>query len=249
MGKRRGARPLVLALLVAAGCAGAAAPPPAVTLAPLAEGVWIHASYADVPRFGRVLSQGLVVRSSEGVLVVDTAWTEADTRVLLEEVRAQAGAHVVGVVVTHAHADKMGGVGALHAAGFRSYAHRFTNADAPARGLVPTSDALFADGSSVQALASVEIFHPGEGHTRDNLVVYVPTARVLFGGCLVRPGDATDLGNTADANVAQWADAVRAVAARYPDARVVVPSHGAAGGRELLDHTIALAEAAAHGGP
>jgi len=36
----------------------------------------------------------------------------------------------------------------------------------------------------------------------------------------------------------------RLVAARYPDARVVIPSHGPAGGRELLDHTIALAEAA-----
>jgi glyoxylase-like metal-dependent hydrolase (beta-lactamase superfamily II) len=235
---------LALAAGLAAGCAGAGAPPRGVTLTPLADGVWLHASHRDVPGFGLVLSQGLVVRSGEGVLVVDTAWTDADTRVLLEEVRTRLG-HVLGVVVTHAHDDKMGGMGAVREAGIRSYAHPFTNLDAPARGLMTASDTLFADGRSVQSLAGVEVFHPGAGHTRDNLVVYVAWARVLFGGCLVRPGDATDLGNTADADVSHWADAARAVAARYPDARVVVPSHGAAGGRELLEHTIALAEAAA----
>jgi hypothetical protein len=37
------------------------------------------------------------------------------------------------------------------------------------------------------------------------------------------------------------AAAVAKVKARYPDARVVVPSHGVPGGAELLDHTIALA--------
>jgi metallo-beta-lactamase class B len=232
-----------LAALVA--CAAPPKPAPAVTLAPLADGVWLHTSSKDVPPWGSVLSHGLVVATPEGALVVDTTWDDASTETLLAEARRVAGARVRAVVATHAHDDKMGGMRAVRAAGIRSYAHAFSNADAPARGLAPASDVLFADGSRDFALAGVEVFHPGAGHTRDNLVVYVPSARVLFGGCLVRPGAATDLGNVADGDVAHWAEAVRAVAARFPDARIVVPSHGAAGGRELLAHTLALAEKAA----
>lgn len=88
------------------------------------------------------------------------------------------------------------------------------------------------------------VYHPGAGHTRDNIVVYFPPAKVLFGGCLIRPGDASSLGNTADGDVANWASAVRNVASAFPEAEIIIPSHGAMGGRELLDHTIALAEAA-----
>jgi glyoxylase-like metal-dependent hydrolase (beta-lactamase superfamily II) len=147
-------------------------------------------------------------------------------------------------VVTHAHDDKMGSLAAVHAAGVRSFAHALTNADAPARGLGVATEVLFADGSDTAQVAGAEVFFPGAGHTRENVVVYFAPARVLFGGCLIRPADVEDLGNTADADVARWADSVRAVRARYPEARIVVPSHGARGGRELLDPTISLAERA-----
>ena len=99
------------------------------------------------------------------------------------------------------------------------------------------------------APGGIEVFYPGAGHTPDNVVVAVPRAGILFGGCLIRPAGAQNLGNTTDADVAAWADSVRAAAARYPAARLVVPSHGVPGGRGLLDHTIALADAARAGAP
>lgn len=237
---------LTLALVAHAGCAIARADSPAarVHLQPIAENVWLHASYQDVPPWGPILSQGLAIRTAAGVLLVDTAWNDADTERLLALARDAAGAPVSAVVVTHAHADKMGGLGATRAAGIRSYAHPWSNADAPGRGLGLASEILFAEGGDSQTVAGVEVFYPGAGHSRDNLVVYYAPARVLFGGCLVRPGRANDLGNTADADVGHWADAVRAVRARFPDAGIVVPSHGQVGGPELLEHTIELAEAA-----
>ena len=39
-----------------------------------------------------------------------------------------------------------------------------------------------------------------------------------------------------------WGAAVRAVQRRYPEARVVAPSHGDPGGVALLSHTVELAE-------
>ena len=57
------------------------------------------------------------------------------------------------------------------------------------------------------------------------------------------PGNSKSLGNTADAHLAQWANSVALVRDKYGDrVDIVVPSHGAPEGPELLDHTIQLVE-------
>ena len=232
---------------------GEALPP--VSLDTIADGVWVHRSYRVIEPWGLVLSQGLVVRTEGAVLLVDTAWTDSDTATLLHRIEEAAGTPPDRAVVTHAHADKMGGVAALTAAGVRVYATLMTNRDARRRGLTPAPGVLapfeaagepgvYTFGDATAPPSPIEIFYPGPGHTRDNIVVYYAPANVLFGGCLIRPGRSKSLGNTADANIAHWGLAVRAVKARYPNAKVVIPSHGPIGGPELLDHTIALAEAA-----
>lgn len=242
----------LMAFMVAAAGAhasdagGNAAPAalPEPSLEKIADGVWVHKSFATLAPWGPVLSQGMVVSTEGGVALVDTAWTDEQTRVLLALIEKEAGAAPDIAVVTHAHDDKMGGMKALQDAGIGGQAHPLTNEDAPARGLRPTRFTIL-DGVDRQELRGVTVFYPGPGHTRDNIVVYYAPAKVLFGGCLIRPGGAKNLGNTADGDIGHWAEAVRNVAAAFPDAEIVIPSHGARGGRELLDHTIALAEAAA----
>ena len=229
-----------------AGAREAASPP--VTLTPLSEGVWLHSSYRVIEPYGPIVTNGLLVASEDGAWLIDTAWTDEQTREVLRLAQA-AGHPVAHAVFTHAHDDKMGGVAALKAAGIETHAHPLSNALAPKRGLEAAHAdlAVAADGTSTLQTGrprSLEIFYPGPAHTMDNIVVYVPTARVLFGGCIVRPGDAADLGNTADADVGRWATSTQAVASRFLDARIVVPSHGTPGTRALLDHTIALAKGA-----
>ncbi len=232
-------------LLIVTGCAAnrtvaPAGPVPSIpppSLEALAENVWVHKSWAHVEPWGLVLSQGLVVKGPEGVTLVDTAWNDEDTERLLALVEQTLGAPVHTVIVTHAHGDKMGGLGAVHRRLDRTWALPLTNQDAAPRGLVPARHTFGED----ETIGSVQVFHPGPGHTRDNVVVFHPASQTLFGGCLIRPGESNSLGNTADADVARWAETVAAVAARFPETRFVIPSHGPTGGRELLDHTIELA--------
>jgi metallo-beta-lactamase class B len=33
---------------------------------------------------------------------------------------------------------------------------------------------------------TLQAYYPGAGHTRDNIVVWVPQDKVLFGGCLIK---------------------------------------------------------------
>ena len=259
----RGRRASPLAGLLLGACLGAAegpSPAPsepvsvraergALRFAELAPGVWLHTSYKDIPPYGPFPSNGLLVaRGADEAVLIDTAWTDAQTDEILSWSEAALGRRVTAAVVTHAHDDKMGGVGALRAAGIKTYAHPRSNTLAGSRALVPAEHDLVigedGDAAPHDALTGLTVHYPGPGHTEDNIVVAVNGTDVLFGGCLIRPGGTTSLGNTTDANLSRWADTVRAVARRFPDAAIVVPSHGPPGDRALLSQTVALAEAA-----
>ncbi len=225
---------------------------PEPSLEKIVDGVWIHKSYEIIEPWGPVLSQGLVVQSYEGadLLLIDTAWTNADTEKLIALIKSELGAIPTTAIMTHAHSDKMGGVEMLHKYDIETRAHKFTNEDAPKRGLIPAQESIDLEIGHIQVNAGpsgfFEVLYPGPGHTRDNVVVHLLVdSGILFGGCLIRPGDTKSLGNTADGDIANWADAVRIVANTFPDTKIIIPSHGPRGGRELLDHTIALAERAA----
>nr|AIA12314.1 SPM_beta_lactamase [uncultured bacterium] len=85
------------------------------------------------------------------------------------------------------------------------------------------------------------VYYPGPAHSPDNLVVYLPSKRILFGGCMVRALD-YDLGNTADADLKNYYKSALSLK-RFP-AEIVIPGHGQKGGMDLIDHTITLASKA-----
>ncbi len=205
-------------------------------------GVWVHTSYYTYPGGTRYPANGLIVREGDGLLLVDTAWGELLTLTLLNQIEAKIKLPVRRAVVSHAHGDRIAGADVLEARGIEVYALPLTQQRAIGEGMpVPdhTLAGLDTPGASVQ-FGSVELFYPGPGHAPDNLMAWVPSQRVLFGGCAVRAAAADSLGGIADANMTGWPEAIRQTRARYAKAKVVIPGHGEVGGPELLDHTLAL---------
>jgi metallo-beta-lactamase class B len=94
--------------------------------------------------------------------------------------------------------------------------------------------------------ARIELAHLGPGHTADNIVAWIPSARILFGGCLVKAQRATDLGNIVDADVKEYPNTLQKLKKAYSRAITVVPGHWEPGGLELIDHSIELCEKAPH---
>jgi glyoxylase-like metal-dependent hydrolase (beta-lactamase superfamily II) len=80
----------------------------------------------------------------------------------------------------------------------------------------------------------------GEGHSRDNIVIWFPDLKILFGGCLVKSVESQGLGNTADANLREWGPSVRRVMKKYPKAKYVIPGHFGWKSRNGLKHTLKL---------
>jgi len=87
----------------------------------------------------------------------------------------------------------------------------------------------------------VSVYYPGAGHTEDNIVVWLPKEKILFGGCLVKSLHAKHLGYTEDAVISEWPNSIQKIINRYPDIKLVVPGHGSIGDVSLLTHTQKLA--------
>ncbi|MGD0573029.1 MAG: subclass B1 metallo-beta-lactamase [Sedimentisphaerales bacterium] len=86
----------------------------------------------------------------------------------------------------------------------------------------------------------VNVFYPGPSHTIDNVVVYLPKRKILFGGCMIKSLNSKDAGYTADADMQKWPRSAEKVLDKYKDAKIVVPGHGDYGDIGLIKHTIEL---------
>lgn len=211
---------------------------PDLEVLPLAEGVWVHRSWRVLEGGARVPSNGLIVREGDGLVLVDTAWGDTLTGALLAWADTSMAWPVRLAIGTHFHDDRVGGCATLARRGIPLFVspdthRRLSLADAahatPIARLHRPGDAARVGG--------LEVFAMGPAHAPDNVAVWLPRARVLFGGCAVRPAGSASRGNVADADTLQWSAAILRLQLRYPRALRVVPGHGEPGGVELLAHT------------
>jgi metallo-beta-lactamase class B len=206
----------------------------------VAPNAFVHTTFLQTNDFGYVPCNGLIVRNGNEAFVFDTPTTDAGSEALLKWIADSLQCEVKGVIPTHFHDDCLGGLAAFHAKGIPSYASEKTLPLAQSDSVAALPQQTFRENIRIpvgKTFVSAAYF--GEGHTRDNVVGYFPDEHVLFGGCMVKEIDASK-GYLGDANVGEWSATVEKVKAAYPEAKVVVPGHGASGTAALLDYTIGL---------
>jgi metallo-beta-lactamase class B len=172
-----------------------------------------------------VPSNGLVAMTDRGLLLIDTAWTPAETEAILRWGDERLKRPWIGAVITHEHADRDGGLDAVLRRGIPVSALDLTIEKLQKRNIHGVKPLFSAKAGEVQVKddRGFEAFYPGPGHAIDNIVVKFDS--LLFGGCLIKSAEAHDLGFTGDANLASWPGAVRRVQQRYANT-IVVPGHG-----------------------
>ncbi|MBN2442682.1 MAG: MBL fold metallo-hydrolase [Spirochaetales bacterium] len=82
----------------------------------------------------------------------------------------------------------------------------------------------------------VEVIYPGETHAPDNVAVYFPQKKLLFGGCMIRCDNT--LGNIEDANLETWKTAIMSL--RNLSYNIVIPGHGYRFDADVINNTISL---------
>lgn len=204
----------------------------------LSDKAYLYTAWADMGSWGRIGSNGLIVVNKGEAFLVDTPVDEAETIQLVDWIESALKAKVVGFVPGHWHDDCVGGLDYLNKQNVKTYANKLTNQILEEKG-EPQAKYSFADSTTLTLNGlAIECHYLGGGHATDNIVVWLPSEKILFGGCMLKDCKTTGLGNTADAAPLQeWLETVCAVEARFPQAKIVIPGHGEVGGMEVVKHT------------
>lgn len=208
-----------------------------IKLIKLSDTAYVHVSVSEMKGFGKVSSNGLILVDKEEAILFDTPATNEQTATLYDWFLNTMNTKITAFVPNHWHEDCMGGLEYLHSKGVKSYACNRTIDIARKKGF-PVPQSGFRKALKLY-LHDIEIqcYYPGSGHALDNIVVWVPSAEILFTGCMVKDMNSGSLGNTADGNVKEWPKTIKRVGNMFSNAKVVIPGHGSVGGTELLKHT------------
>jgi metallo-beta-lactamase class B len=207
----------------------------------LSDHVYQHTSYLSTQDFGKVVCNGMIVLDNNEAIVFDTPTDDKVAQELINWITNNLESKITGVVATHFHADCLGGLNEFHKNNIPSYANNSTIEFAKTnKSAIPQhgfTDSLILNVGNEE----VYLWYFSEGHTKDNIIAYFPSDKLLFGGCLIKEVGANK-GNLEDANPEAWSHTVQKLKNKYPDVKTIIPGHGELGGKELLDYTINLFE-------
>jgi metallo-beta-lactamase class B len=182
-------------------------------------------------------ANGLLLVDKGEAFLFDSPWNDAQTEKLLAYIYDSLKTVVSTFIPGHWHGDCVGGIECLHSKGVKSYANQMTVDILKEKGL-PVPQQGFKDSLSLK-LNDIEVYcyYLGAGHSTDNIVAWIPSEQILFGGCMVKDLNSKELGNLSDAKTEEWPETIQKVIAKFPDVKTVIPGHGRIGGIELLKHT------------
>ncbi len=207
----------------------------------IAKDVFVYSTFNEFA--GKLFpSNSMYLVTEDGVVLIDTPWDAAQLQPLLDSIKTRHGKDVIMCISTHFHADRTAGLEYYNGKNIKTFSTQMTLDSCISRGEKRAENIFRNDTIFKVGQYEFEAYYPGPGHSPDNIVIWVPHARVLFGGCFVKSTENTDLGNLSDAVVGQWAQSMLKVEERYPKAKVVVPGHFGWGSKKNLKHTRRLVE-------
>lgn len=213
-----------------------------IELIELKDSFFIHETWHHDKQYGRFPSNGMIVVRKGKALMIDTPVDNDKTERLVRYLTNSLSVKVTKLIIGHYHDDCLGGLEYLQRINVESFASTLTVKKCKEIGL-PVPSKSFSDSLLFHFYGEpVECRFSGAGHSFDNITVYFPNQKIMFGGCLVKSLYSKNLGNLSDAVVSEWDQTIHKLINLYPDTQIVIPGHGSYGEKELLIHTIDLVE-------
>ena len=211
-----------------------------------------------VPEMGSKQNQNFIsnagfVVTPKGVVVIDALGSPVLAQKLIQEIRKVTKQKIVAVVLTHYHADHVYGLQEFKRLGATIYAQRdglnyLSSETAKQRLIASRTDFapwvnentrlvpadVWIDQSKTIRVGGVEfrISRVGPAHAPEDLIVFIPSEKVLFAGDLVFRGRIPFVGN---ADSRGWMSALDEIQKQNP--KIVVPGHGSYSTNPLADIT------------
>jgi len=186
-------------------------------------------------------AHGVYVVCDLGVVLFDTPWDTTLFQPLLDSIQKRHQKEVILCLATHWHSDRTEGLAYYASKGIKTYTTALTDAWSKKNNKKRAANLIENDTVFAMAPYPFETFYPGPGHTEDNIVVWFPDQKILYGGCLIKGAEAKDLGYLGDANKEAYKSTLQRVQKRFRDPRYIVISHQDWHDINSLKHSIKLA--------
>lgn len=201
-----------------------------------------------LPEMGNSKNQNFIsnagfVITPKGVVVVDALGSPVLAKKLISEIKKITPQKVVAVIVTHYHADHVYGLQEFKNVGAKIYAQgegrNYLSSETAKQRLIASridfapwvnsstklmGADVWIDQSYALTVGGIEFKtgRVGPAHAPEDLIIYVPSEKVLFAGDLVFRGRIPFVGN---ADSRGWLHALDEIEALNPS--IVIPGHGA----------------------
>lgn len=188
-------------------------------------------------------SNSMYLVTKEGIILFDTPWDTTQFQPLLDSIYYRHQQKPILCIATHFHDDRTAGLNYFKARGIKTYSSVKTyQKGITTKGI--TAAYTFTDDTTFTIdNKRIEVHYPGHGHSPDNVVIWLPQERILYGGCFVKSTENQGLGHLADADIDSWMAATIKVKQQYKHAKEVIPGHMGWHGKKALAHTIKLLQA------
>lgn len=214
---------------------------PSLAISHLAGDFYVYTTYRSL-NGTTIPSNSMYVITNKGAVMFDTPWDTTQFQPLLDSIQSRHHTNVVLCIATHFHDDRTAGLDFLRQRGVKTYSSKQTFDLCKERNQRQAQYFFTKDTTFIVGSHRFSTYYPGEGHTKDNIVIWFDDEKVLYGGCLIKSTEAHDLGYLEDANLAEWPAAVTNVIKRFPNPQYVIPGHFGWTDNKGLEHTLYLLE-------
>ncbi len=200
---------------------------------------YVYTTYKDLNGY-LFPSNSMYVVTKAGVVLFDTPWDTTQFQPLLDSISVRHKQKVVLAIATHYHDDRTAGIEFLKLQGIKTYSSKLTYDLCKEHHEKQTAYYFTRDTAFTVGQYKFDTHYPGEGHTKDNIVIWNAKEKILYGGCLVKSTENNGLGNIADANLTQWEVTIKNVMKKYPNPSYIIPGHFGWTSNNGLSHTLKL---------
>ncbi|MFZ9388390.1 MAG: BlaB/IND/MUS family subclass B1 metallo-beta-lactamase [Chitinophagaceae bacterium] len=203
---------------------------------------YIYTTY-NTYQDNQVPANGMYLVTREGVVLFDTPWDTTQFQPLLDSIRTRHKKNVTLCLATHWHSDKTAGLEYYKQQGIKTFTTVLTDQlsqknEKKRAEFLMTKDTLFRSGQYTFAT-----YYPGPGHTEDNIVVWFPKEKILYGGCLIKGADDENLGYLDDGNKLEYEATLKRVQQKCRNPKYIIVAHSDWKNINSLKHSIEMARA------
>lgn len=205
----------------------------------LTDNFYVYSTYKDF-NGTEFPSNSMYLVTQNGVVLFDTPWDDTQFQPLLDSIYSKHNKKVILAIATHYHDDRTAGLEFLRQNEIKTYSSQLTYDLCKQHNEKQAAFSFVNDTTFNVGNYKFETYYAGEGHTKDNIVIWFDDYQILYGGCLVKSTQVENLGNVTDANLEEWSLTIEKIMKKYPCRKFVIPGHFGWPNNKGLEHTLKL---------